>query len=299
MQRAVEDAVAAFAAVPTRADRATAAAEGWTATHAELLDRLDTPISMEERETVDADAAAALADAVPEALAAYTGLAGADALAAAAEARAQLTAQLDRIAAARRAADWLGQAAVWCDKAPAEICSSDLDALTHLAAQRESLDETARFFCDETAAETVASHVALAGAKAAAVTALGDWMTFLADWDYTPENAARLISLRQEALGAIEGAADVGAADAALSAGKDALWQVDPIPKAPVITPWPDAAVLTLGRPSARVPSRAAAPGCRVAFPGRNPTPCRRRMGRSRWSSHPTTPAGTLRWSRR
>ena len=185
---------------------------------------------------------------MPEALAAYTGLAGADALAAAAEARAQLTAQLDRIAAARRAADWLGQAAVWCDKAPAEICSSDLDALTHLAAQRESLDETARFFCDETAAETVASHVALAGAKAAAVTALGDWSTSLADWDYTPENAARLVSLQQETLDAIEGAADVGAADAALAAGRNALWQVDPIPKAPVITRWPDAAVLTLGQ---------------------------------------------------
>lgn len=265
MQQALNTAALAMADVPTRTGRAKQTAAAWESEHSVILGRLDSFVPLAQRTEYTAQASAAAGGAAVSSLADKTGLTDPeDKYAAAAAARTLVADRLDRLTEMQQALAWMNGAADWCGREMSQIKSTDAAALAALEEQLNGLDAAIRFYCDPSAAEALTGRAALAREKADAVQQLNAVYSELTGWQYTPENEALLTRQKETTRNEIEAADRTGMPAALLAAGKAAMEQVDPIPKAVTVTSWPTA---TLVRGQAL--SQAALTGGKADVPGR------------------------------
>lgn len=249
MQQALETAIAAIQAVPSKEERAGEVAEGWESAHRSLLNQMGAVIPMEELDSRKTANEAALADAQPQQLEKYSTLQDAASRQNAAEAaRNLLSEEIGGLEEMAQAITWLESARDWQEVPLGQVQSGDEGQYAQLEESLGQLSASSREYCDPQVTGRIAVRRQFAREKANALTQLQAAFDALAQEDYTPENQQVLQGILEDSKRQIEEADVVGMTDQLLAQAKERLNGVEPILKTPVIQEKPSASPLTLGQ---------------------------------------------------
>ena len=249
MQQALETAISAIQAVPTKEERAGEAAEGWKSAHLSLLNQLGAVIPMEELDSRKTANEAALADAQPRQLETYSTLQDEASRQQAAEAaRELLKEEIGGLEEMAQAIAWLESARDWQERPLGQVQAEDEGLYAQLEESLARLPDLSREYCDPQVTGRITVRRQFARKKAEALTQLQAAFDALVQEDYTPENQQVLQKILEDNKRRIQEADVVGMPDQLLAQAKEQLNGVDPILKAPVILEKPAASPLTPGQ---------------------------------------------------